>query len=259
MEDLAGKVAWITGAGSGIGQAIAERLAQAGVSVVLSGRREAPLQAMADKIETEGGAALAAPLDVGDKDAIGSLADRIEERFGRLDILVNNAGMNIGERHWSNVDLDQWDLLMKTNLNGVYYTIAAILPLMRRQGGGLIVNISSWAGRYNSYIAGAAYGASKHAVLALNANLNMEECRHGIRACAICPAEVATPILDKRPVPVGQEERAKMLQPEDLAETVLYVARLPARACVNEILISPTANRFYLGTPDAPPAPTAES
>ena len=105
--------------------------------------------------------------------------------------------------------------------------------------------MSSWAGRYDSYVAGAIYGASKHAVLALNASINIEEGPNGIRACAICPAEVATTILDSRPVPPSAEERAEMLQPEDLAETVLFVARMPARACLNEILISPTANRSY--------------
>lgn len=245
MVDLAGQVAWVTGAGSGIGQAIAQALADAGVSVVLSGRREGPIEETAASIQAAGGTAQAAPLDISDHTAVAALATQIEDRHGRLDILVNNAGMNLPERDWGNMDPEQWDRLMKTNVNGVYYTIGAVLPLMRRQKDGLIVNISSWAGRYNSYVAGVAYGASKHAVLAMNANLNIEEGRHGIRACAICPAEVATPILDKRPVPVPPEERAKMLQPEDLAETVLYVAGLPARACVNEILISPTANRMY--------------
>ncbi len=255
MTALTGKVAWVTGAGSGIGRAVAVALAGDGAAIALSGRREAALAETAAEIEGAGGTALAVPLDVADREAVQGAAATIEDRLGAVGILVNNAGVNVGQRHWKNPDLDQWDRLIRTNLNGVYYTVAAVLPAMRQGRDGLIVNIASWAGRYNSYIAGVAYGASKHAVLALNASLNMEECRHGIRACAICPAEVATPILDKRPVPVSQEERAEMLQPEDLAETVLYVARLPARACVNEILISPTANRFYLGTPDAPPAP----
>ncbi len=255
MTELTGKVAWVTGAGSGIGRAVAVALAGEGAAVALSGRREAVLADTAAEIERAGGKALAVPLDVADREAARRAAGAIHERLGSVGILVNNAGVNVSERHWHNPDLEQWDRLIKTNLNGVYYTIAAVLPAMRQGGDGLIVNIASWAGRYNSYVAGVAYGASKHAVLALNASLNMEECRHGIRACAICPAEVATPILDKRPVPVSQDERTKMLQPEDLAETVLYVARLPARACVNEILISPTANRFFLGTPDVPPAP----
>jgi len=256
MESLEGKVAWITGAGSGIGQASAAALAGAGAKLVLSGRREAALAETAKAIEEAGGTALVAPLDVTDLAAVRATATMIGERFQRLDILVNNAGVNIAERNWSNVDPAQWDPLVKININGVYYCISAVLPIMRGQKDGLIINISSWAGRYEAYLAGAAYSATKHAVLSLNASLNMEECLNGIRACAICPAEVATPILDRRPVPVTAKERARMLQPEDLAETVLYVARMPARACVNEILISPTWNRFYIGKAGVPePAP----
>ena len=259
MQSLEGKIAWVTGAGSGIGRAAAAALAGAGATVVVSGRRAAALDETIEAVAGAGGEAVAAPLDVGDRAAVTAQAGEIDRRFGRLDILVNNAGMNVAERHWANADLDAWDRLVRTNLNGVYYCVAAALPIMRRQGGGLIVNISSWAGRYNSYVAGVAYGASKHAVSALNASINMEECGHGIRACAICPAEVATPILDRRPVPVSAEDRAKMLQPEDLAETIVFVARMPARACLNEILISPTWNRFHLGSPDAPPAPAGDA
>jgi NADP-dependent 3-hydroxy acid dehydrogenase YdfG len=252
MESLEGKVVWITGAGSGIGQASAAALAGAGAQVVLSGRREAALAETAKTIEEAGGSALVAPLDVTDLAAVRATAAMIGERFQRLDILVNNAGVNIAERNWANADPAQWDLLVKININGVYYCISAVLPMMRERKDGLIINISSWAGRYEAYLAGAAYSASKHAVLSLNASLNLEECVNGIRACAICPAEVATPILDRRPVPVSAADKARMLQPADLAETILYVARMPARACVNEILISPTWNRFYIGKAGVP-------
>ena len=254
MGDLTGKVAWVTGAGSGIGQASAVTLAEAGATLVLSGRREQALAETARMIEAKNGnTPLLAPFDVGQRGAAQDWAERILAQHGRIDIQLNNAGMNVVKRNWAEPDLEAWDRLIQTNINGVYSCVAAVLPAMREQRHGLFINISSWAGRYNSYVAGVAYGASKHAVLALNANLNMEEGRHGIRACAICPAEVATPILDQRPVPVSAEQRARMLQTEDLAETVLYVARMPARACVNEILISPTWNRFYVGKADAPP------
>jgi len=257
MDSLDGKVVWVTGAGSGIGQAAAGALAAAGATVVLSGRREEALDETSAMIGQAGGEAVAAPLDVSDLKAVQATAGMIDERLGRLDLLVNNAGINVAKRHWGDQDLDDWDRLLRININGVQYCVSAVLPMMRRQHDGLIINIASWAGRYNSYVAGAAYGASKHAVLALNATINIEECRNGIRACAICPAEVATPILDRRPVPVPAEDRAKMLQPEDLAETILYVARMPARACVNEILISPTWNRFYIGKAGVPePATT---
>jgi NADP-dependent 3-hydroxy acid dehydrogenase YdfG len=126
---------------------------------------------------------------------------------------------------------------------------------MRRQGDGLIITISSWAGRYDAYVAGAPYNAAKRATLALNTSLNMEEGRHGIRACAICPAEVATPILANRPVPVPEEEFARMLQPDDLGALVVFIARQPPHVCMNEILISPTWNRNYLGSADFHPPP----
>ena len=247
MGQLDGKVAWITGAGSGIGQASARALAGAGARLVLSGRRRDALEQTAASLgDAE---ALLQPLDVADAQAVQEAAAAIAERFGRLDVQVNNAGMNVTRRRWDEFDADGWDSVVRTNLSGVYNCAAAALPAMRAQKGGLIVNISSWAGRFDTRLAGAVYSATKHAVLSLNASINLEEMEHGIRATAICPAEVATPILDKRPVPVTEEERARMLQPEDLADTILFVATLPPRACVNEILISPTWNRIYFNHP----------
>jgi NADP-dependent 3-hydroxy acid dehydrogenase YdfG len=190
-----------------------------------------------------------APLDVGDLAAVQATAAAIQERYGRLDIQVNNAGVNIANRSWDSFAAEDWDRVIKTNVNGVYYCVSAALPTMRAQNDGLFVNIASWAGRFDTKVAGVAYSASKHAVLSLNASINLEELEHGIRATAICPAEVATPIMDRRPVPVSAEERARMLQPEDLAATVLFVATMPPRACLNEILISPTWNNMYIAQP----------
>jgi NADP-dependent 3-hydroxy acid dehydrogenase YdfG len=118
---------------------------------------------------------------------------------------------------------------------------------MRSRRDGLIINVSSWAGRYASTLTGPAYNATKHAVVALTESINMEEGLNGIRATSVLPGEVATPILEKRPVPPAPEVRAKMLQAEDLGRTLLFLASLPPRACVNEIIISPTHNRFYFG------------
>ena len=129
----------------------------------------------------------------------------------------------------------------------MFYCCHAVLPGMRERKDGLIINVSSWAGRYASTLTGPGYNATKHAVVALTESINMEECANGIRATSILPGEVATPILEKRPVPPTPEVRARMLQPEDLGATILYVATLPPRACVNELIISPTWNRFYLG------------
>ena len=139
---------------------------------------------------------------------------------------------------------------MRINLDGSFYCITAVLPSMRERKDGVIINISSWAGKYDSYMTGPAYNASKHAVVAMTAHLNQEECINGIRACALCPAEVSTPIMEKRPIPPSAEDRAKMLQPDDLGRTIRFIAELPAHACINEIIISPTWNRIFIGAND---------
>jgi NADP-dependent 3-hydroxy acid dehydrogenase YdfG len=247
MSNLTGKIAWITGAGSGIGLAGAQALASAGATVVLSGRRVEPLEKEAAAIVSAGGKAEAMALDVSDPDAVTRIAQAIQARHGAVDILVNSAGLNVPNRFWKDQTPDGWSNVIRINLDGSYYCIAAVLPSMRERQDGLIINISSWAGKYNSSVTGPAYNAAKHAVVAMTENLNQEECINGIRACVICPAEVATPILDKRPVPPSPEERAKMLQPEDLGDTIRFVAEMPAHACINEITISPTWNRIFAG------------
>lgn len=247
MASLTGKVAWITGAGSGIGQAGALALAAAGAHLVLSGRRPEPLAETEAMISERGGGANVETLDVTDAEAVQALVERIDQAHGRLDILVVSAGINVPKRHWGDVTPESWDKVVNTNLSGATYCIAAALPIMRRQRDGLVINIASWAGRFDEYLTGPAYNASKHGLVALNASLNIEECVNGIRACVICPGEVATPILKDRPVPPSDEDIARMLTPEDLGATIRFVAEMPAHVCVNEILISPTWNRLFLG------------
>ncbi len=140
-----------------------------------------------------------------------------------------------------------WDDVVAINLSGLFYCCHAVLPSMRAQKDGLIINISSWAGRFATKLTGPAYNATKRAVIALTESINMEECTHGIRASSILPGEVATPILDKRPVPPSKERRERMAQAEDLGQAILFIATMPARTCVNELIIAPTLNRFYLG------------
>ncbi len=247
---LDGKIAWVTGAGSGIGLAGAVELARAGAHVVVSGRRDALLEEAAAQIRGEGGSVETAPLDVADGAAVERVAAALLGRHGKLDILVNSAGMNVPKRHWKELARSDWDEVVDINLNGTLYCINAVLPSMRARKDGLVINISSWAGRFISAITGPAYTAAKHAVTALTHSLNMEECVNGIRACVIGPGEVATPILRNRPVPPSAEEMARMLQAEDLGRTIRFVAEMPPHVCVNEILISPTWNRSYIGGAD---------
>ena len=244
MGELANKVAWITGGGSGIGAAAAESLAQDGAAVILSGRRKDVLDEMAARIAGQGGTASALPVDVADGAAMAAAAQEIRDAHGRIDILVHSAGTNILNRSWSKIDEAGWNQIVDVNLNGSYNAVQAVLPAMRDAGGGLLILVSSWAGRYDTLLTGPAYNATKHGMRAMAAHLNLEEGRNGIRCCTIMPGEVNTPILDKRPIPVPAEERVRMMQPEDMGETIRFVARLHSRVCVNEILISPTWNRL---------------
>ena len=246
------RVAWVTGGGSGIGQAGAEALAADNWTVVLSGRRRDALDAVVGAITESGGKAEAMPLDVSIAADVESAAAQILAKHGRIDVLVNSAGINVQKRSWGDLELEGWERLVDINLNGVLYCMRAVLPAMRRQKDGLIINVSSWAGRHVSKLTGPAYTTTKHAVLALTHSFNMEECVHGLRACCLMPGEVATPILKQRPVVPSEEEQAKMLQPEDLGRTIAFVASLPSRVCINEILISPTWNRGFIQTPASP-------
>ncbi|WP_315811853.1 SDR family oxidoreductase [Bradyrhizobium sp. SZCCHNR2028] len=243
------RIAWITGGGTGIGEAGALALAADGWMVIVSGRRTAALQAVVAKIAAAGGTAEAVPLDVAKAADVQAAADAILARHGRIDLLVNSAGVNVPKRRWDDLTIDGWNQLVEINLNGVLYCMKAVLPAMRAQQDGTIINVSSWAGRHVSKMPGPAYTSTKHAVLALTHSFNMEECVNGLRACCLMPGEVATPILEQRPVVPSAEEQARMLQPEDLGRTIAFVANMPPRVCVNEILISPTWNRGFIQTP----------
>ena len=240
---LKDKVAWITGGGSGIGLAAAQALKGAGATVVISGRSEKTLHHPGFE---------SIVLDVSDRKAVAAAAQKILKQHGRIDILVNSAGINLPQRNLRNVSVEGWDEIVAINLSGTFYPCHAVLPSMRERKDGLIVNVASWFGRYPNALGGPGYNATKRAVIALTETINIEEAANGIRATSIRPGEVATPILEKRPVPPPQSERVRMLQAEDLGRAVLFVATLPARACVNELVISPTWNRFTLGGLEAP-------
>lgn len=247
MAGLKSKIAWVTGAGTGIGRAGAIDLAKAGAHVILSGRSESTLRETAKRIAKVKGKCRVMPLDVSDRNAVDKVAAEIFKQHKRVDILVNSAGLNIPRRSFLDVEASGWDQVVNINLNGTMYCVMAVLPQMRRRKDGVIINISSWAGKFIGKVTGPAYNASKFGVVGLTETINAEEGANGIRACCICPAEVATPIMDRRPVPPSKEDRARMLQEEDLGATIAFVASLPPRACINEIIISPTWNRSYVG------------
>jgi NADP-dependent 3-hydroxy acid dehydrogenase YdfG len=258
MNDLKSMIAWVTGAGSGIGEAAAMALAREGATLVLTGRREEALQRVSDKIAAAGGRATVQVADVTNSDAVQKVANTIRTEHGRLDIVVNNAGMNIPDRSWQRLTMEGAQAVIEGNLTSAFYVVQATLPLMRAQHGGLIIHTASWAGRFIGPMSGPAYIAAKHGMVAMSHTINLEECQNGIRSCVICPGEVATPILANRPIPETPEAMARMVQPDDMGRLVAFIATQPAHVCINEVVISPTHNRGYIGTMKARAAALAE-
>ena len=247
---LAGKVAWITGGGSGIGLAGAIELARAGCRVVVSGRDAAKLEAALAQARSQGvpeGSVSAAPLDVSDKAAVARVAASIEAELGRVDVRVNSAGVNFPKRFWKETDAATFERVVGINLNGATFCTLAVLPGMQARREGTVINVASFAGWHLSYLTGPAYIASKAGMIALTHSFNIEECVNGLRATALCPGEVATPILKQRPVEPSAEDKARMLQEEDLGRTIRFIAELPPHVCINELVITPVWNRIYIG------------
>ncbi|MCA0922502.1 SDR family oxidoreductase [Pseudooceanicola nanhaiensis] len=226
---------WITGAGSGIGAAMAQAFAAAGYAVALTARRPETLEEVAATLPE--GAALIVPGDVTDRPGMQAAAEEIAAWAGGIHVLCNNAGLNIPKRTWADLDWESWDRVIDVNITGALNVIAACLPIMRAQQDGVMIHTSSWAGRFHSP-GGVVYGASKHALSDISASLNDQEGRNGIRSTALCPAEVATPLLLKRPG-FDASTMAQMIQPEDMAKTALFVAQMNPGISMPEITLAP--------------------
>ncbi len=232
------KIAVVTGAGSGVGRACAVRLVKEGWSVALVGRREDALRETA-KLTNDANRTFVVPCDVADPAAVMKMAAAVLDRFGEVDALVHAAGTNIPKRSWDVLTVEDYRGVIDINLNGAFYCARAFLPSMRRKGAGNIVFIISDAGIIASAKSGAAYAASKFAERGLAQSINAEERGNGIRCCSLCPGDIDTPILEKRPTPPPAEARLKMLQPEDVAECVMLAINLPSRAVVEELVLRP--------------------
>ncbi len=233
------RVAVVTGAGSGVGRAIALRLAEQGWQVALVGRREAALQETAAQQAGLKASFLICPCDISDAPAVEAMAQQVQAHFGAVEALVNAAGTNTPRRSLEVLSLEDYQQIVNTNLLGSYLCVQAFLPGMRRQQQGTIVNIVSEAGLRANAKAGPAYVVSKFGQAGLNQSINAEERTNGIRACAIFPGDINTPILDLRPNPPPPEARVNMLQPEDVADCALLAINLPPRALVEELVIRP--------------------
>jgi len=229
------KTAVITGAGTGVGAATAIALSNEGWRVALLGRRREPLDIVAAQCRN----ALVVPCDVGDAAQVEAMGKKVLAEFGSVEVLVNAAGTNVPKRALEVLSLADYHEMMNANLNGAYYCTQAFLPQMRANGSGTIVNIISDAGKAASPKAGPGYVISKFGMAGLTSAINAEERGRGIRACAIFPGDINTPILDKRPAPPDAAARAKMMQPEDIAACALFAINLPPRAIIEELIVRP--------------------
>ena len=217
MEKLSGKVAIITGGGTGIGQGVALMLSGEGCRVVLSGRRKAPLEEALEKISAQGGEGLVVEGDVSEASDVDRLVSAAQETFGEIDILVNNAGIG-GGGYIHEHDIQTWDQVLAVNLRGPFLTSRAVLPKMRARSQGHIINISSESG-LEYYQGNGAYGVSKHALNALGEFIQRENQEYGVRVDTICPGMVITEMTQNSP----GLDHSKCLYPEDIAELVLWL------------------------------------
>ena len=240
---LRNKTALITGGGTGIGLGIARAFAAEGCRVAITGRREEKLREAAQTWKGDP-PLLFHTVDVADRASVGELFQWAEKELGSIDILINAAGMNIKTRTMSQMQPEQWDQVLAVNAPGAYNCMAAVLPQMRQRRDGLIINISSIAGKRASQLGGIAYAASKFAMTALGTAAGNEEAPNGIRITNVYPGEVNTPILENRPTPVSEEHKQSILQIEDVGDLVLAIACLPPRAHVAELVIKPTKQEY---------------
>jgi NADP-dependent 3-hydroxy acid dehydrogenase YdfG len=236
---LENQVVLVVGASSGIGRETAMLFAREGAKVMASARRQERLLELQDTLAKEKIAIEIHSADATKPAEMETLAQHASERFGKIDILVYTSGTNTPDRALTRLTADIWDTLIGVNLNGAYYITRAVLPAMRERGDGQLIYVSSISG-HTPDVSGAAYQASKRGLIGLAHAVRVEEKEHGIRTCVVCPGLVDTEILKFRPVKPPAEMLAKALQPEDVAEAVLSVAKMPPRAAVTELTIVPT-------------------
>ena len=243
MGILDGKVAIITGAGTGIGKVAAELFAEAGADLVLAGRRQAPLDEVAALAREHGVEVEVRPTDLEDGDAAAALGAWSLERFGKVDILVNNAGHSSRVRSMRFVGPEEWNSVFKVNVEGVYRLTQSVLANMIERSTGTVITVSSMAALNPGLLGGAPYSAAKAASLNMIRGMNAELTKFGVRASAIMPGEVDTPILENRPRPPDSDDRSTMMQPEDIAQAIFLCAAMPQRTIVEQVVMIPTMRR----------------
>ena len=238
METLKNKVVLVVGGGSGIGLGIGVAFAREGSKVVLAARTAAALDA-AKNLPEVGARLLTKTCDATDRAQVADLVAWIAREVGPIDVLVYSAGVNVPKRAFADLNPEDFDRVMAINATGAFNAFHAVLPAMRARKSGLIINVVSLGGLRTLQLAGLPYTASKFAQSAIGTFANLEALPDGVRVTNLYPGETETPILAQRPVPPSAEQRARMLQPEDVAAMAVAVAKLPPRAIVPEIVITP--------------------
>lgn len=244
MARLAGKTVLVTGGGSGIGLAAARLLLAEGACVAITGRSEAKLKAAAQELHA-GDSLFTYAADLSEPGQVAELVEAVTGWLGKVDILVANAGMNIKERQFHELTPEAWRALLAGNLDAAYHVTHALLPQMRQRKDGLIIYVNSISGKRANPLGGVGYIAAKFGLRGMAMGVAAEERPEGIRVTSIYPGEVNTPILEVRPEPVSDDRKRAMLQPEDVAAAVLFVATLPTHVSIPEIIITP-ANASYV-------------
>ncbi len=238
-EDSDGRTLWVTGAGSGMGRAVARSAAARGYKVALSGRRKEALEETARLIGQEGGASKILTMDSAVPSQVLQAKEEINREWGLISHVVLSAGLNHPRRYWRDQSMSDFNEIVTTNLTGAAYVTDAVLPDMRSAGGGVVLFVSSFSGWQYSPDAGVAYSSSKTALASLAQSLNGQENRNGIRSCHLCPGDVDTDFLSMRPQVPGSKARESMLGPADIAAAVQFVLDSPSHVCINELVITP--------------------
>lgn len=240
MAELNGLNVVIVGGGTGMGRATARALAAAGSSVVIGGRRQEILDEA-----SEGTSIKTRTIDVSDREDTNAFFEWATGELGQIDVMMNAAGINIKNRSMADMRPEQWDQVLRINATGAYNCLHAVLPQMRERKDGLIVNVSSVAGKRAIALGGIAYSASKFAMTSLGTCVANEVAEDGIRVTNVYPGEVNTPLLEQRPAPVSEDHKAKILQPEHVAEAMVALIALPKEVHIPELVIKPILQSWY--------------
>jgi NADP-dependent 3-hydroxy acid dehydrogenase YdfG len=238
-NQLVNQVVIVVGASSGIGRATAGLFAREGARVMAAARREERLRSLQEELAADG---LTIEIAIADASKVGDMDRLVAEtraKLGEIDILVYNTGTNVKDRALTRLKAPTWDMMISVNLSGAFYATQAVLPSMRERKAGHLIYVASISSVVPD-VSGAAYQAAKRGVLGMAHAVRVEEKENGIRTCVICPGLVDTEILENRPVKPSADMLAKALQPADVAEAILSVAKLPARAVVPEMQLLPT-------------------